>query len=90
MSINGKKVKKFIKISAVLLGITFVGMFGIDLKKKKGSAYEEAPEEKNPMEGKRVIFVEDDSEEENADGVRGDTWKLLPSPITSLPFTTNM
>lgn len=71
MSINGKKVKKFIKISAVLLGITFIGMFGIALKKKKGSAYEEALEEKNPMEGKRVIFVEDDSEEENADGVRG-------------------
>lgn len=35
MSINGKKVKKFIKISAVLLGITFVGMFGMALKKKK-------------------------------------------------------
>ena len=71
MSINGKKVKKFIKISAVLLGITFIGMFGIALKKKKSSAYEDAPEEKNPMEGKRVIFVEDDREEENADGVRG-------------------
>ncbi len=71
MSINGKKVKKFIKISAVLLGITFIGMFGIALKKKKGSAYEDTPEEKNPMEGKRVIFVEDDSEAENADGVRG-------------------
>ena len=71
MSINEKKVKKFIKISAVLLGITFIGMFGIALKKKKGSAYEDTPEEKNPMEGKRVIFVEDDSEEENADGVRG-------------------
>ena len=71
MSINGKKVRKFIKISAVLLGITFIGMFGIALKKKKGSAYEDTPEEKNPMEGKRVIFVEDDSEEENADGVRG-------------------
>lgn len=71
MSINGKKVKKFIKISAVLLGITFIGMFGIALKKKKSSAYEDAPEEKNPMEGKRVIFVENDSEEENADGVRG-------------------
>ena len=52
MSINGKKVKKFIKISAVLLGITFVGMFGIALKKKKGSAYENAPEEKKTMEGK--------------------------------------
>lgn len=36
MSINGKKVNKFIKISAVLLGVTFIGMFGIALKKKKG------------------------------------------------------
>ena len=28
-------------------------------------------EMKNPMEGKKVIFVEDESEAENADGKRG-------------------
>lgn len=28
-------------------------------------------EQKNPLEGKKVIFVEDENDEENADGVRG-------------------
>ena len=33
--------------------------------------YKFRPEERNPMEGKRVRFVADESERENADGVRG-------------------
>ena len=28
-------------------------------------------EYQNPMEGKKVVFVEDDNDKENADGVRG-------------------
>ena len=36
-----------------------------------GSVYKNKPEERNPMEGKMVRFVEDESEKENADGVRG-------------------
>ena len=39
--------------------------------KKPGSIYRNQPEEKNPMEGKQVRFVENPEEEVNADGVRG-------------------
>lgn len=39
--------------------------------KKPGSVYGNKPEEKNPMEGKKVRFVENQAEKENADGVRG-------------------
>lgn len=40
-------------------------------KKKADSIYENEPKEKNELEGKRVIFVEDENYKENADGVRG-------------------
>jgi len=39
--------------------------------KKPGSVYRNKPQERNPMEGKRVRFVADENEKENADGVRG-------------------
>ncbi len=39
--------------------------------KKPSSVYKNKPEERNPMEGKRVRFVENESEKENADGVKG-------------------
>lgn len=43
----------------------------IALIKKPGSIYKNNPSQKNPMEGKKVRFVEDENEKENADGVRG-------------------
>lgn len=39
--------------------------------KKPDSVYQNQPDEKNPMEGKKVRFIEDENEKENADGVRG-------------------
>lgn len=39
--------------------------------KKTGSVYSRQPEQKNPMEGKRVVFVENPEEPVNADGIRG-------------------
>ena len=39
--------------------------------KRPGSSYDNQPDEKNPMEGKKVRFVEDETERENADGMRG-------------------
>ena len=39
--------------------------------KKPGSIYKNEPEQWNPMQGKYVRFVEDESEAENADGKRG-------------------
>lgn len=41
------------------------------LVKRPGSRYRNKPEERNPMEGKTVRFVADESEPVNADGVRG-------------------
>ena len=43
----------------------------VAILKRPGSRYKDKPEERNPMEGKRVRFVENASEKENADGVRG-------------------
>lgn len=37
------------------------------------------PEEQNPMEGKKVRFVADENEKENADGVRGHLESIGPS-----------
>ena len=43
----------------------------IALIKKPGSVYKNQPEQQNPMEGKRVVFVADSTEPMNADGVCG-------------------
>ena len=54
----------------IVLGfITMMALLAVLLK--PASVYHNKPEEKNPMEGKEVRFVEDASEKENADGVRG-------------------
>lgn len=62
---------KIIRKGLVILVVAFAGMSILGIKKKPSSIYESNPEEKNPMEGKRVRFVENDDEKENADGVRG-------------------
>lgn len=66
-----KKAKKIIGVSCVALGTAFIGLNIVAKKKKADSIYDNEPEEKNKLEGKRVIFVEDESYKENADGVRG-------------------
>ena len=60
----------FVTILFVIFSL-FVLMGIIALFKKKGSIYDNNPKEKNPMEGKRVIFVDNSEEKENADGVCG-------------------
>ena len=49
---------------AVVLGL-------LALMKKPGSIYKNQPEQWNPMEGKKVVFVENEEEPANADGVCG-------------------
>ena len=49
----------------------FLIMSGVAILKKPSSVYRNKPQEKNPMEGKKVRFVENPEEKENADGVRG-------------------
>lgn len=43
----------------------------VALIRKPDSVFKNNPEQKNPMEGKKVIFVADENDKENADGVKG-------------------
>ena len=62
---------KVIKTIIIVLCIVFVLMY-VTAKAKKGkSIYKDEPKQQNPLEGKKVIFVENKDEAENADGVRG-------------------
>lgn len=71
MFINNKKLKKmFISFMAAGTSLFFV-MLAVARKKKGNSVYADASEQKNPMEGKKVIFVRDENDKENADGVKG-------------------
>ena len=62
------KVLLFILAIIVLIAIILALIAVIA---KPVSVYKNKPEEKNPMQGKRVRFVESSSESVNADGVRG-------------------
>lgn len=66
-----KKIGKLIGVSVAVLSTTFVATSILAKKKKGSSVFENEPEQKNPLEGKKVVFVEDDNDKENADGVRG-------------------
>ena len=62
---------KILGITTILTGTAFVGL-RITAKRKKGnSVYDDDLTEKNPFEGKKVVFVEDENDKENADGVKG-------------------
>lgn len=63
-------MKVLLIILLIIAAIALV-MAIIALIKKPASVYKNKPEERNPMENKKVVFVENDSEKENADGVRG-------------------
>ena len=54
-----------------LLGIAFVILYVIGKITKGNSVYENEPNQKNPMFGMKVAFVENETEKENADGVKG-------------------
>lgn len=69
MSIDKKRIGKILKVTAIGTGVTFWGLNMIAKKKKGDSVFEK--DQKNPFAGKKVVFVEDESDEENADGVRG-------------------
>ena len=71
MSIDKSKIKKFIGISAVAIGVAFIGMSILAKKKKSSSTYENDKDQQNPFEGKKVVLVEDENDKENADGVKG-------------------
>lgn len=63
--------KKLIIATGIALSTTFVGLAIVAKKKKAASVYENDLDQKNPMEGKTVVFIEDENDKENADGVKG-------------------
>ncbi|MGM9958220.1 MAG: sugar transferase [Erysipelotrichaceae bacterium] len=63
-------LKVILTILAILV-VAFILMVILALAKKGGSVYKNEPQQKNPLEGKKVVFVENENEPENADGVRG-------------------
>ncbi len=63
--------KKALGISAAIVGTGFIITSMVARKKRSESIFDNELNQKNPFEGKKVVFVENDSEEENADGVRG-------------------
>ena len=62
---------KVILTILAILAVAFILMVILALAKKKSSVYGNEPEQRNRLEGKRVVFVENENEPENADGVRG-------------------
>lgn len=62
---------KVLLIILLVICVIALIMAILALIKKPSSVYKNKPEERNPMENKKVVFVENDSEKENADGVRG-------------------
>ncbi len=61
-----------------VVGIIFLCLLGLlavlgltALLVRPSSVYSRRPEQRNPFEGKKVTFVEDENDRENADGVKG-------------------
>lgn len=71
MRIDKKKIETIAKISVTLISVTFAIMSIIAKKKHRKSLYEDQLKEKNLFEGQKVIFVSNEEEDMNADGVRG-------------------
>lgn len=57
--------------ATALTGGLFIATYLLARKKHPDSIYANDPAQKNPLEGKRVVFVEDSRDKENADGVKG-------------------
>lgn len=70
-----EQTKKNLKTAAIatgaVLGATYLVMRHIAKKQYPHSVYADQPEEQNPMQGRKVVFVEDDNDDVNADGKQG-------------------
>lgn len=66
-----KCLRTMVKAFMATLGTSFVVLSVIAKIKEKSYVYEDALEEKNPLEGKKVRFIRNENETENADGVKG-------------------
>lgn len=70
---------QFIKLLLEIIVFLFVVLYLLALINKGDSVYDNQPEQKNPFEGKKVVFVQDDNDKENADGVKGHLEAIGPS-----------
>lgn len=66
-----RKVKRAVGVTSAVVSTSFVGMMALAKLKKGQSVYDDDLKEKNPLEGKKVHFVESEEDKENADGVKG-------------------
>ena len=55
----------------IIFAVGIASIIILSMVKKSESVYKKKPEEWNPMQGKIVRFAADETEKENADGVRG-------------------
>lgn len=63
-------MKIIITIIAILV-VAFLATSIAAMLNKKSSVYKNQSDQKNPLEGRKVVFVANENEPENADGVRG-------------------
>lgn len=66
-----KNLKTAAAVAGVTLAATYLVMRHIAKKQYSHSVYADQPEEQNPMQGRKVKFVEDESDPVNADGKQG-------------------
>lgn len=66
-----KNIKTAAVITGAVLGAAYLIMRHIAKKQYPASIYDDKPKEQNPMEGKKVVFVEDENDSVNADGKNG-------------------
>lgn len=66
-----KNLKNIILATTAVTTASFAVMGIVAKKKKSSSVYDDKPKEKNPLEGKKVIFVPNEEDAENADGEKG-------------------
>lgn len=71
MSNDKRKIRKIIGITTAVTGGVFIILKIIRNIKKGNSVYKNEPDQQNIMVGKKVMFVQNDNDPENADGVRG-------------------
>lgn len=66
--------EKLLTIIGTIIIVTlavFIVFYIVAKNKQKNYIFENKPEEKNPFEGKKVVFVKDENDKINADGAKG-------------------
>ena len=86
-----KNIKNAAIITGAIFGATYVIMRKVAKKQYLHSVYADQPEEQNPVEGKKVVFVENDAETENADGLKelGDIVQAIANKIRTTNYCNN-